>query len=398
MGFRTQSQVDRLRLPEGRAEAYIFDDEQVGLSVRLQGKAKRWVVWYTANGKRRRVTLGAVAGIPLRQARIEAGRIIGNAREGKDALAEREVAKRRSGDILLPLVQMFLERRAKPRQRARSYREAVYYLTKLWAPLHSLQVGSITRRDVASRLEEIRVGNGPIAAIRARVYLNSVFAWGMRQGLVESNPVIGTEKPAEERRRDRVLSPAELATVWKAADGSGEFGVIVKLLMLTGQRREEVAGMRWSEFDPDRALWVLAAERVKNARQHEVPLSRQVLALLPERRENRAHVFGRSRKGGFSGFSQAKTRLDAAAGLETPWTLHDLRRSAVTHMAEIGIDPHVIEAAVNHISGHRAGVAGTYNLASYRPQKAAALQAYADWLEAVVEGREPDSNVVRLHK
>src|ERR671919_409136 len=127
MSFRTQAQVDRLRLPAGKTDVYEFDSECTGLSIRLQGKAKRYV---------------------------------GGAREGKDALAEREVAKARSGDTLLPLVQMFLERRAKPRQRARSYREAVYYLTVLWAPLHSLQVGSITRRDVASRLEEIRVGNG----------------------------------------------------------------------------------------------------------------------------------------------------------------------------------------------------------------------------------------------
>jgi integrase len=154
--------------------------------------------------------------------------------------------------------------------------------------------------------------------------------------------------------------------------------------------------MMWSEVDQERGLWVLPGARTKNGKQHEVPLSRQAMALLPERREHRAHVFGQGRKGGFSGFSRAKERLSAAAGLETPWTLHDLRRSFVTHAAELGIDPHVIEAVVNHISGHKGGVAGIYNLASYRPQKAAALQAYADWLEAVVEGREPGGNVVTL--
>jgi integrase len=398
MSFRKQAQVDRLRLPEGKTDHYEFDSDCTGLSIRLQGKAKRWVVWYQADGRRRRATLGPVAGMPLKEARREAQRIVGGARDGKDALAEREAARARSGDTLKVMIDIYLERRAKPRQRPRTYREARYYLTVLWAPLHSLQVSSITRRDVASRLEEIRVGNGPIAANMARAYLRAAFSWAMRAGMAETNPVIGTERPAEVRRRDRVLSPAELATVWKAADGSGEFGVIVKLLMLTGQRREEVAGMRWSEFDLDRALWILPAERVKNARQHEVPLSRQVLALLPERREGRAYVFGRGRTGGFSGFSPAKKRLDVAAGLEQPWVIHDLRRSAVTHMAEIGIAPNVIEAAVNHVSGHRGGIAGVYNLASYRPQKAAALQTYADWLEAVVEGREPDSNVVRLHK
>jgi integrase len=171
----------------------------------------------------------------------------------------------------------------------------------------------------------------------------------------------------------------------------------VRLLMLTGQRRHEVASMVWSELDLERALWTIPAARTKNGREHEVPLSRQALARLPER-TGRAHVFGHGRKGGFSGFSRAKARLDAAAGLETPWRLHDLRRSATTHMAEIGIEPHVIEAVINHSSGHKGGVAGVYNWAAYRPQKMAAMQRYADWLEAVVEGWAPDSNVVRLHK
>jgi integrase len=396
MGFRTQVQVDRLRLPEGKADAYVWDDDCAGLSIRMQGRSRRYVVWYAANGKRRRVTLGPVAAMPLREARREAQRIVSRAREGKDALAEREAAKARAADTLLALVQRYLQQWAKPRQRASTYRETERYLAKLWAPLHGHAVDSITRRDIASRLETIRTDHGPIAANRARTHLNAVFIWGMRQGLLESNPVIGTAAPAEERRRERVLSAAEMVKLWKAADAADEFGAIVKLLMLTGQRREEVAGMMWSEVYQERGLWVLPGSRTKNGKQHEVPLSRQAMALLPERRERRAHVFGQGRKGGFSGFSRAKERLSAAAGLETPWTLHDLRRSFVTHTAELGIDPHVIEAVVNHISGHKGGVAGIYNLASYRPQKAAALQAYADWLEAVVEGREPGGKVVTL--
>jgi integrase len=397
MGFRTQAQVDRLQLPRGKTDAYVWDEECAGLSIRLQGRAKSWTVWYAVNGKRRRVTLGSAAGMPLKQARIEAGRIVSGARDGKDILAEREAAKAKAADTLLALISIYLQRRAKPRQRPRTYAATEHYLLKRWAPLHDRPLDSITRRDIATRLEEIRVGHGPIAANRARTHLNAAFIWAMRQGLLEANPVIGTEAPAEERRRDRVLSAAELAAVWKVAGDAGGFGIVVKLLMLTGQRREEVAGMLWPEIDEDRALWTIPAARAKNGREHQVPLSRQALALLPER-ASRVHVFGHGRKGGFSGFSQAKARLDAAAGLETPWVLHDLRRSFVTHAAELGIDPHVIEAVINHVSGHKAGVAGVYNLAHYRPHKAAALQAYADWLEATVEGPVLTNKVVSLRQ
>jgi integrase len=205
---------------------------------------------------------------------------------------------------------------------------------------------------------------------------------------------MGTEPPSEERRRDRVLSAEELASVWQAAGAVGdEFGAIIRLLMLTGQRRDEVAAMAWSEIDLERALWTLPAVRTKNCREHEVPLSRHAVALLPPRREGRALVFGQG-KGGFSGFSRAKARLDKAAGLAMPWVLHDIRRSLVTHMNELGIDPHVIEAVVNHVSGARGGIAGRYNFAAYREQKRVALQRWADWVAAVVEGRAPAGNVV----
>jgi integrase len=399
MGFRKQEQVDRLRAPEGKADAYVWDDECPGLSIRLQGGSRRWVVWYQANGKRRRVTLGAVASIKLKEARIQAGRIVSNARDGKDALAEREATKAKAADTFGKLVDIFLERRAKPRQRPRTYAEFERYLRKRWAPLHGRPLDSITRRDIATRLEEIRVGHGPISANRARTYLGTAFTWAMRQGLVETNLVIGTEPPAAETERDRVLSPEELAIVWQAAGAVGEFGTIVRLLMLTGQRREEVAGLTWPELDLDHALWTIPGARTKNKLEHEVLLSRQAVALLPEKRERRAHLFGRGHKGGYSGFSRSKARLEAAIAKEhelPAWTLHDIRRSVSTHMHELGIEPHIVEAVVNHVSGHKAGVAGTYNRARYREQKRIALQRWADWLEAVAEGREPASNVIAL--
>jgi integrase len=412
MGFRTQANVDKLRPSEGKSDAYVWDDECPGLSIRLQGAAKRWVVWYAANGKRRRVTLGAVAGMPLKEARIQAGRIVGGARDGKDALAERAAARAKSADTLGKLVDIYLERRAKPRQRIRTYVEVERYLRKRWSPLHDRPLDSITRRDIASRLEEIRVDHGPISANRARTYLGSAFTWAMRQGLTEANPVLGTEPPAAETASARVLTPAELTIIWRICGKAGEFGTIVRLLMLTGQRREEVAGMGWPELDLDRALWTIPSARTKNKLEHEVPLPHQAVALLPKKREGRDFVFGRGKKGSFSGYSRSKARLVEAiakhraheAGHDPEdvdleewqlqgWTLHDLRRTADTVMHEIGIEPHIVEAVLNHVSGHKGGVAGTYNRARYREPKRIALQHWADWLEATVAGKEPVSNV-----
>jgi len=201
-----------------------------------------------------------------------------------------------------------------------------------------------------------------------------------------------------------VLTAAELSAIWRATAGLKGYDAIVRLLMLTGARKSEVGGMAHAELDRDRALWVLPAARTKNKREHEIPLSRQALAIIGEFPElpGPPYLFGRSGRTPFSGWSRSKERLDERIAEQqgaplVAWTIHDLRRSAVTLMAEQAIaQPHIIEAVVGHVSGHRAGVAGVYNRAVYRAEKAAALQRWADWLEATVEGREPSSNVIAM--
>jgi integrase len=154
----------------------------------------------------------------------------------------------------------------------------------------------------------------------------------------------------------------------------------VKLLMLTGQRRAEVGGMLWPELKLDQALWSLSGARTKNGKPHLVPLSHQAVELIRgvKRRPGRDAVFGRG-AGPYSGWSRSKRRLDGRCKVAA-WTLHDLRRSFVTNLAEAGVLPHIIETAVNHLSGHRAGVAGIYNRASYLPERERAMQAWANSL------------------
>jgi integrase len=408
MAFRTQEEVDRLRPPAGKSDHWEFDSGCTGLSIRFQGKRRTWVAWYTppGGGKRRKVSLGDVASVRLQKARDDATEIVLASRKGQDVGAERKAAKAaaraKAADILGRLISIYLERKAKPEQKPRSYAETERNLSKAWAPLHDRPVDSITRRDIAEQLERIRTTSGPTAAKNARVYLSGCFAWAMRQGFAEHNPTIGTEAPAAPPSRARALSEAELVEVWNAA-GEDDFGRLVRLLALLGQRRDEVANMAWSEVDVERKLWVLPSGRVKNRREHEIGMPEQAIALLPQRRPGRDLVFGRG-EGGFSGFSNCKERLDKRI-LEArrkadpevqpmaPWRLHDLRHSWSTHAHEIGIEPHIVEACLNHVSGYRGGIAGRYNHSALRSQKRAAMQRYADWLMGLVSGEQP-SNVV----
>ncbi len=202
-----------------------------------------------------------------------------------------------------------------------------------------------------------------------------------------SNPVVGTNKSTDEVSRDRVLSDKELAAIWNACS-EDDYGRILRLLALTGQRREEVAAIAHSEING--TLWTLSAARTKNGREHEVPLSDQALNIIESvpRRDDRDLLFGAG-AGPFSGFSKAKAAMDTRLGKKVaPWRLHDLRRTAATGMARLGVQPHVIEAVLNHISGHKAGVAGVYNRATYRTEKEAALKLWAEHVQQIASADE----------
>ena len=207
----------------------------------------------------------------------------------------------------------------------------------------------------------------------------------MQQGIAEVNPVTCTAAPAVEQKRNRVLTEDERRAIWRATSGSGDYATIVRLLLLTGQRREEVAVIRWTKLDFERAVWSLPADRTKNGQAYDVPLSDLALEILRdhEPRGERELIFGEG-KGSFSGWSQAKSRLDRRSDV-SGWRLHDIRRTVVTGMAELGVQPHIIEAAVNHLSGHKAGVAGIYNRATYAAEKRCALSAWTDHIRFLAE-------------
>jgi integrase len=389
----TRQSIAKLSLPAGKSEAIKFDDEVAGFGLRVRaGGSRTWIVQYKVGEKHRRLTLGSTALLDPVSAREKAKDILAAVRVGRDPAGEKAEARAEAAETILALISRFLGRQ-RARLRPRSYEETERYLLKHWKNLHGLSLGRIDRRTVSARLAAIADEKGPVAADRAKAALSAFFSWAMREGLSESNPTIGTNRYHEAEPRDRVLTADELRAIWKALP-DGDFGRIIKLLILTGQRRDEIANLRWSEVDLDRGLLSLPAERTKNGVPHDVPLSRAARAVVESipRRYGRELVFGEGQRG-FQGWSNCKERLDKAAPI-APWRLHDLRRTAATGMGELGVLPHVVEATLNHISGHRRGVAGTYNRAVYAAEKARALDLWADQVLAVVGGRE--SNVIAV--
>lgn len=386
----TRQAVSALAVPPGKAEAFLWDGEVKGFGVRASaGGSRRFVVQYRPPGTRatKKLTIGPVETLSLEEARKQARTILAKAYTGNDPHAERAAAKAQAAQTLGSVADAYL-RHCEKHQKPGTFYQTKLHLTKHWAPLRPLPFRKVRRAEVAARLNELRETSGGVSANRSRSALSAMFAWAIGEGLTDDNPVVGTHKPAKEAPRERVLTDSELAAIWGACRDDA-YSRIVRLLMLTAQRREEVGGITDAELDLDHALWTLPAARSKNKREHIIPLSQPAVSILRDapRLVGREFVFGEG-AGGFSGWSRAKAALDArlkASGAPlVPWTLHDLRRTAATVMADrLGVLPHVIEAVLGHVSGHKAGVAGVYNKATYVPEKRDALDRWAQHVLAV---------------
>ena len=238
-----------------------------------------------------------------------------------------------------------------------------------------------------------RRADGPTEA-RARAMfatLSKMFGWLIAKRRLSQNPCTGVARPDTPRARDRVLADAEIVRFWRATDAERkEFGTLLKVLLLTGARLNEVAGMRRAEISPDGMVWTVPGERAKNRRTHVVPLPPLARELIATASANGDLVFTTDGAHPVAIGSKIKRRLDAAMQIPA-WRIHDLRRTAATGMAEIGIAPHIVEACLNHVSGAKAGVAGTYNRAAYAPEKKMALERWAAHIDGLVSGRTADT-------
>lgn len=379
----TQANAATIALPLGKSELIIRDAELTGFGLRIrEGGSRHWVVQYRFGRKQRRVTLGSIKLLNEKQARKAAGEILARVRLGEDPQGRIQTTKAAATETFAVVAKRFLTRQER-RLRASSYADAERYLMRHAKPLHRLTFADLDRKTIAARLETIASENGLVAADRFRAALSSLFTWAIQQGLCDTNPVIGTSRASEPVSRDRILSDAEIGRVWKALPAN-DFGHVVKLLFLTGARREEIAALRWSEIDREARLIVLPAERTKNHRAHEIPISDVAGEVLDEcvPRLGRDLVFG-ARSGPFSGWSKAKRELDESLEGMQPWRIHDIRRTVATRCADLGTQPHIVEALLNHVSGSRSGVAGIYNRAAYTAEKREALEMWSDHLASV---------------
>jgi integrase len=384
-------------LPAKTGDTLYADHEVPGLYLRVRaGGSRTFVIQWRQADVQRRSTVGKVGVLVLDEARKKARKLLVGIDEGQDPIKEK--AKRRSHDkqAFLATVEEYLADRSRDdnndRLEPKTLIECRRHLLTYFKTFHKLPVRSPDRAAIAAELRAIANEHGQASANRARGTLSAFYGWCIGLDICEANPVIGTRKLEEAGSRDRVLSDAELVAIWKAAPTS-DYGRIVKLLMLTLQRRDEIAGMRREERSPE--LLALPKERTKNGRAHQVPLSAQARAVLDDQpvRTDSEFVFGQG-KGGFSGYSRSKERLDAVCGV-TGWTLHDLRRTGATRMADLGIQPHVVEAVLNHVSGHKAGVAGIYNRSAYAAEKRAALDMWGSYIITLI-AREDGANVTQI--
>ena len=391
MKFTKANVADATSLPAGKRDHIYWADKPTGfgLRVRLGGDGKihkSYVLQYRIAGRRtRRLALGKVGEISPEQAFDKADKERAKVVLGGDPQAERRKERRQCGDTLKEVVGLYLASK-KREVRANTYRNLDRYLTgSYFKPLHGMPVEKVTRRDVAGRLTRISIESSPIVAAAARATLSARFAWAMGEGLAESNPVIGTNAPKTPEPRERVLDDAELAAVWHAA-GDDQFGKIVKLLILLGQRRQEVGGMKITEIGAD-GIWRLPPERTKNDRAHELPLPQMALDIIATVPEviGRDHLFGVRGLRGFRDWEQ-KADLDQRLGdAVAPWKLHDVRRTVATGMGKLGVLPHVVECVLNHQSGFRAGVSGVYNRNPYEREVRAALSVWERYIGLIID-------------
>jgi integrase len=377
----TAKSVTSLSL-DGVKDRCWFDDDISGFGIRLrEGGSSTWIYRYRVGDQQRSITLGSAAAVPFALARKNAGELEAKVRLGGDPAGEKRAIRVERENAFGAVARQFIE--AKQKEWRHKTRSAVTrHLFDYAADLHGKPITAVTQRDVALLLNKIAATSGDITANRARTTLSALWAWAIRQGLPVTNIAANTEK-RKEASRDRVLSESELAAIWKAC-GDDDFGRNIKLLILTGQREAEIAQLRWDEVHDDEII--LPPSRTKNKRTHTVPLTPPALELIGPRIHWRTHVFGRSDTG-FKGHGNAKARFDKRLDIPA-WRIHDIRRSVATHMAELGVQPHVIEAILNHVSGHKAGVAGIYNPASYSKEKRDALTMWAEHVISLVEGRD----------
>lgn len=393
----TDAKIASLKAPE-RGQVEIIDKTVPGLRVRIGASGvKSFIIRKRVAGSIKVVTLGRYGPrFGLADARKAARSALSDLEAGKQV-----VPIRRGALTVRKLWPEYIETKSE----RRSIREIKRIGEKYILPeLGDRLADAVTRGEVTRFIDSI---GAPFMARAVHAQLSAFYSWALpRLDKLPANPCMGAGRPAKPNARDRVLSDTELAALWRVADSQpSPWGVAVKLLMLTGQRRAEVIEAKRSEFDLKAKMWTIPAERAKNDTTHLVPLSAAAVAVLKgvDEVDGSDWLFPAlgNTDNPASGISKAVERIRVAVAKDMDrdvpnWSLHDIRRTVATALQRLGIRFEVTEAVLNHISGSKGGVAGVYQRHDWKAEKRTALDAWAKELDRIVQGKKAD-NVVMLH-
>jgi integrase len=424
----TALKIDQLRPRAVRTE--YPDGGCAGLYCVVQPSGKRsWAVRYRrkADGKPRKITLDG--SLSLAAARAKGAEYMERVAKGEDPAAALQIEKQAARAKVQPgdeafgsVVRGFILRDQKPSNRTwievarmlglkpdanddKQFTAIKGGLADRWG---KRKFAEIQKRDIIAELDKIvdRGGRG-ITANRTLAAIRRLCNWAVERDIISSSPCAGIRPQVEEAKRDRLLSDDEIRWLWDASNEIGQpFGSAAKLLLLTGQRRGEVSEMTNREIDRHKHLWTIPKERSKNNETHEVPLSDSALALIDSMKRIRSgagYLFTTNGDSPVSGWSKAKRQLDALMS-ETarkqgkqlpPWRIHDLRRTAASGMARIGVQLPVIEKVLNHTSGSFGGIVGVYQRHDFAAEKRDALDAWSREVDRIVSGKTADVILLR---
>lgn len=381
----TKTAIDDLPTPT--SDLVYWDAALPGFGVKVTPKGRKvFIVLYRTGGagsKLRKYTIGPYGRVTLHQARVAAQKVFAAKLDGRDPAAEKRESKRRlvADRFELLLEEFIAQRLSKKRSGAEIGRVLRREFGRQWK---GVSVHSITKRHVVDVVTSIEQRGAPAAANKALKSIKTFFTWAVGHAVLEQSRAAGIPLPGKSTSRDRILTDEELAKVILAARMMPEpYGDIVEFLALTGQRREEVAGLAWDELDLKQRLWTIPKDRSKNGKAHLVHLSEPSLALLSRRQRGEGFVFPSSGKP-FNAFSRAKRELDAVCDV-TSWRIHDLRRTCVSGMARLKIAPHVADKVINHQSGTISGVAAVYQRHEFLAERKEALELWGQHVESLVD-------------
>jgi integrase len=373
----TKSAIDAL--PTSQSDEVYWDAGCPGFGVKVTPKGRKvFIVLYRTGGagsRLRKYTIGPYGRVTLHQARVAAQKVFAAKLEGRDPAADKRAARRRIvADRVEDVLETFIAQRL---SQNRSGDEIARLLRReVGKPWSGRSIHEISKRDVVEVVTAIEQRGAPVAANKALKAIKTFLRWCVGRAVLDQSPAEGVPLPSKEVARDRVLDDSELAQIILAARKiGGPYGGIVELLALTGQRREEVAGLQWEELNLAQRIWTLPKSRTKNEKAHVIHLSEQSMAVLTRADWPAPYMFSLLGTKPFQEFSRAKRRLDELSGV-TGWRLHDLRRSCVSGMARLGIAPHIADKILNHQAGIISGVAAVYQRHDFLAERRAALDAW----------------------